>query len=191
MIFGNKLNKLSDEALMSMVIDGNNNAFGLIYDRFFERLYRYFYRMLGANSEKATDFAQDLFVKIIEKPHNYNPEKKFAIWIFVLASNMCKNEYRSLEVRQRHIQTASFDSVSETKIEQQLDNTQFKSDLIKEVHTLDEKHRDVFILRYEHELPIKEIATIVDCSEGTVKSRLFYSLKKLSDKLAIYNPKLN
>jgi RNA polymerase sigma-70 factor, ECF subfamily len=191
MIFGKNLHKITDEETMAMVIDGNRNAFSEIYDRYFERLFRYFFRMLGGDREKATDFAQDLFLKIIEKPEQYNPEKKFAIWIFVIASNMCKNEYRSLDVRQRHLQMSPPETKEHINYEQDMDNRRFREDLVTEVHRLDEKHRNVFLLRYEQELSIKEIAEIVDCSEGTVKSRLFYSLKKLSDKLSVYNPKLS
>ena len=50
------------------------------------------------------------------------------------------------------------------------------------------KHRTVFILRFKMNLSIKEIAEICEISDGTVKSRIFYCLKKLSGQLAEFNP---
>ena len=46
----------------------------------------------------------------------------------------------------------------------------------------------MFLLRYQQELSIKEIAAILGCPEGTVKSRIFYTLKKLSEKLQYFKP---
>jgi RNA polymerase sigma-70 factor, ECF subfamily len=56
-----------------------------------------------------------------------------------------------------------------------------------ELGLLDEKHRSVFILRFQEEMSIKEISESLGISEGTVKSRLFYTLKKLSDKLKVFD----
>ena len=54
---------------------------------------------------------------------------------------------------------------------------------------LSETHREVFVLRYQEELSIKEISEIMTCSEGTVKSRIFYALRKLSQRLQAFDPK--
>ena len=56
---------------------------------------------------------------------------------------------------------------------------------------LDHKHREVFEMRHIQGLSIKEIAEILDISDGTVKSRLFYATKNLAEKLKEYNPVLN
>ena len=57
------------------------------------------------------------------------------------------------------------------------------SEIMKYIYLLPIKHRTTVILFYYNELSIKEIASIMDCSEGTVKSRLFYSKKFLKDKI--------
>ena len=56
---------------------------------------------------------------------------------------------------------------------------------------LDEKHKIVFLLRYQQDISLREIAEILDCPEGTVKLRLFNTIKKLSEKLIIFDPKIN
>ena len=56
----------------------------------------------------------------------------------------------------------------------------------QELSKYEEKHYSTFVLRYQHELSIKEIAEISDCPEGSVKSRLFYVTQKLVDKMKDY-----
>ncbi|MDP7122228.1 MAG: sigma-70 family RNA polymerase sigma factor, partial [Candidatus Marinimicrobia bacterium] len=75
------------------------SAFDELYARYSSRLFHYFYRMLGGNPEKARDFLQDIFFKIVENPDRFHTGNRFSSWVFTIAHNMCKNEYRRLDVR--------------------------------------------------------------------------------------------
>ncbi|MBL4706022.1 MAG: sigma-70 family RNA polymerase sigma factor [Flavobacteriales bacterium] len=185
--------ELTDELLMVKVADGESTAFSELYDRYATPLINYFYRMLWRDRAKAEDFMQELFTKLIHKPHLYNPERKFKTWLYSIANNMCKNEYRRMEVRKNT--SNGLDERSDVKdnnvlSDKLLDRTIFNDKLNEELLELSENHRSVFELRYREDLSIKEIAEIMECSEGTIKSRLFYTIKKLSDKLTAFNPKL-
>jgi len=147
--------------------------------------------MLGQDRDKAEDFTQDLFTKLIEKPQLFDTTKKFGTWIFSIACNMCKNEYRRLAVRKGTVNDESKalrakDEGSENVVDY-MDKKNFDQLLQVELGLLDEKHRSVFILRFQEEMSIKEISEALSISEGTVKSRLFYTLKKLSDKLKVFD----
>jgi RNA polymerase sigma-70 factor (ECF subfamily) len=98
-IFRKNYSEVSDEELMQNIRQGNTGAFDELYRRYNRRLLLYFYRMLGGDSEKAQDFLQDLFLKIFEKNNLFRNEARFSSWIFTVAHNMCKNEYRWLSVR--------------------------------------------------------------------------------------------
>lgn len=178
---------ITDEVLMQKAIDGDKMAFAAVYDRWHKRMYNYFRKMLWRDSEKAADFTQDLFIKIAEKPGAFNPQYAFSPWIYTLASNMCKNEYRKQSLR-RHSpidEIASQQQLSnphEKSIEKHIDEKDFFLRLDQILEELSEEHRNVFIWRYKEELSLKEIAQIAQCSEGTVKSRLFYALKKIGEK---------
>jgi RNA polymerase sigma factor (sigma-70 family) len=60
-----------------------------------------------------------------------------------------------------------------------------------ELETLDEIHKTVFLLHYREGFPLKDIAQTLDISEGTVKSRLHYTRKRLAERLAKYHPNIS
>lgn len=181
----------TDEALMKSIMNHDEHAFDEIYQRYSRRMLHYFYRMLNQNQTQAQDFMQDLFVKIIEQPHRFNPERKFSTWIYTIASNMCKNEYRSREVRKKVSSYGDLTGFSPLipSSENEIDHRQFFRCLETELDNLSTNHKEVFLFRYQEGLSIKEISQIMACSEGTVKSRVFYALKKLAGSLQVFNPK--
>ncbi len=183
----------TDERLMNAIKEGDTQAFDELYRRYSTKLLHYFYRMLGKNEEKAQDFLQDLFLKIVEKPHLFNSNMRFSTWVFTVASNMCKNEYRRLKVRingDRYVQdlNPTSEDIVLPNIDRQIDHAHFKKMLFEEVEKLDQTKKSTFLLRYQEHLSIKEISQVLDCSEGTVKSRLFYTTRKLAEKLRIFKP---
>jgi len=189
MIFSLNHKKMSDEDLMQKSANGDHRAFAKLYDRYGKKMHAYFYKMLWNDAEKAKDFTQDLFGKIIEKPHLFDQNKKFSSWIYSIAGNMCKNEYRSAEVRTRAGKELIYTADGTSFNKENTDMNFFKDDLDKALDLLNEDQRIVFIMKYKQGFKTKEIAECMDCSEGTVKSRLFYALKILSKELSMYNPK--
>jgi RNA polymerase sigma-70 factor (ECF subfamily) len=192
--FKAKYKKLGDEQLMRDIQQGDVSAFNELYDRYSNRLLFYFFRELGGDEEKAQDFLQELFLKIVEKPNLFCTEKKFSTWIFTVAYNMCKNEYRRLEIR-----NVIDNSVDVHKIpsdvdsdyhpaERKIDRESFENALMAELEKLEDGHRSAFLLRFQQNLTLKEIGDILSCSEGTVKSRLFYTTHKLASRLKAFNP---
>jgi RNA polymerase sigma-70 factor (ECF subfamily) len=193
-VFKHRYKKFDDEKLMECIQRGDTSAFNELYNRYSKRLLFYFFRELGGDEEKAQDFLQEIFLKIIEKPDLFCTEKKFSTWIFAVAYNMCKNEYRRLEVRSVVNSTANMDGTSQDldsdyhQLERNMDQKTFENALIAELEKFDDGHRSAFLLRYQQDFSIKEIGEILSCSEGTVKSRLFYTTQKLAAKLKAFNP---
>jgi RNA polymerase sigma-70 factor (ECF subfamily) len=174
----------SDEELMRLLsMQGEAGAFSELYDRYGSRMHRYFYRLLGQNTHRADDFTQDLFLKIIEKGSLYDARRRFSTWIYTVAGNMVKNEYRRLS---RIPELPRIPEQYEVFFSEKIDNLLFEKELTNALSELDEVQRQCFILRYQEELPMKDIAEILDCPEGTVKSRLFYTLKKLANRLRAF-----
>jgi RNA polymerase sigma-70 factor (ECF subfamily) len=191
---GRKYKAFTDEELMQMIAKGDVMAFEELYDRYSKPMVNYFCRMLWKDREKAQDFMQDLFTKIVNRPDQYDSSRNFKTWLYSIANNMCKNEYRKQEVRKNtvkmtHENIKVYDESPEKS--RLMDAEVFNEMLDKELEELEEVQRSTFLMRFKMDLSIKEIAEIHQCSEGTVKSRIFYTLKKLSEKLKMFDPNLS
>jgi RNA polymerase sigma-70 factor, ECF subfamily len=184
-MFKNKPNQKTDEALMHLLQQGDAKALSELYSRYSKPLVRYFYRMLWRDAALAQDLLQDLFVRLIEKPHYFNIEKKFSTWVYSVAHNMCKNQYR----KQQHIQHARTEILGsqhegkESTIVTDLDHREFTKTLDKVMTQWEEDDRSLFVFRHEMEMTFAEIGAVLNCPEGTAKSRWFYLRKELAQQL--------
>ena len=176
----------SDESLMHCLAQQRDErAFAELYDRYSARMYRFFLRMLGRNAAQAEDFTQDLFLKTMEKSVFFDPSRKFSTWLYTLASNMCKNEYR----RRNPFVSPDFgldQALPMTEHQPEyLDKPFLEKQLQHAIDRLDDIHRQCFVLRWQEELSVREIADIVGCPEGTVKSRLHHALRKVTKEVEV------
>jgi RNA polymerase sigma factor (sigma-70 family) len=185
----NAWHQRSDEEIMQAIHARDAAAFEALYDRYAKLLLNYFHRMLWKDKEKARDFVQELFTKIIHKPELFDASRPFKTWVYSVAHNMCKNEYAKHEVRTAAARTLRAESASHTHGDgaaSSMDRSAFNRDLRSALNELDDVKRTTFELRFYQELSITEISEVMQCSEGTVKSRLFYTLKELNSQLKVY-----
>lgn len=187
-LFRKDIGTFSDEDLMVMLATNRRNeALTELHSRYAKRILGFFIRMFRGDRDKAQDFTQDLFLRVLDKHAQFNPERKFYTWMYVIASNMCKTEFR----KSPNIQISENDSMVSIGAkwnENIADKSLFQDELKKSIEQLEEHHQLTFVLRYMQELSVKEIAEITEVSQGTVKSRLFYSTKKITAKLEMFNP---
>jgi RNA polymerase sigma-70 factor (ECF subfamily) len=189
-LFKPSYNTLSDEKLMQTLSRGDKRAFDELYKRYAKTLKGYFMRMLWKNESKAEDFVHDLFVKIIHNPDLFDSNRSFKTWVYSVACNMCKNEYKKQEIRKGTTSGIDqFYTISDKGIDvlNEVQMSHFGAQLEKMLDKLKSEHQEVFTLRHMEGLSIKEIAEVLDVNEGTVKSRLFYATKYLADKLKEFN----
>ena len=192
-LFKPKYNSLTDEELMKALSKGDHRAFDELYKRFYAQLLGYFKNMLWGDREKAEDMVHDIFAKIIKNPDYFDTNRSFRTWLFSVASNMCKNEYKKQAVRKNtSTGVEDYRSISSsTNVLAEVQDIQFQQAFEENLAKMDEKRREVFALRHLEGLSMKEIAEVMEINEGTVKSRLFYATKFLAEKLKVYNPVLN
>ena len=193
-LFGPQHIKMSDEELMRCITQGDKRAFDELYKRYANPLLIYFIRMLWKDREKAEDFVHDLFAKIINKPELFDASRAFKTWVYSVANNMCKNEYKKQEVR-KNTSTGLNNTYAvadqNSNVLNEVQDSIFQEAFQRCLVDLDDKHKEVFSMRHEDGLSIKEIAEILEISDGTVKSRLFYATKYLSESLKEFNPTAN
>ena len=189
-LFKSPYSKQTDEELMSSLGRGDKRAFDEIYKRYSQPLFGYFMKLLARDQEKCEDMVHDLFTKIIRKPDYFDPSRSFKTWVYSVASNMCKNEYKRLAVR-KHVKNdmepAQFLKSSSDTL-RTVQEKDFSASLQKALVKMDDKHQSVFVLRHFEGLSMREIAKELSINEGTVKSRLFYATKTLAASLKEFNP---
>ena len=143
-----------------------------------EPLYRYIYIRCGYNRELAEDITQDVFVKAWEKRETFNPNRStLKNWIYIIARNHIIDFYRK-----KKIVGSSFNEEIEESIKQQgvsLEDELLLEDILKNLNRLNEKEKEVIVLRYVQDLDIRDVAQIIGKSENTTKVMIHRALKKL------------
>lgn len=176
---------------MLLICDCNKKAFEELYNRYNKRLLYFMYNMLNRDMERAQDLLQDVFLKIIENPQAFDVNRKFYSWIFTVAANHCRTEMRYLYKDHSSITTQNTGSITSDYKFNSLDETIFHGEMIRALNAMEIDHKETFLLRYQEGLSLNEIAEIMNCSLGTVKSRLHYTTKKLSLELKDFKILIN
>ena len=171
----------TDELLLPEIADGATAAFNELYSRYGQKMFSYFFRMLWKDKELAEDHTQELFLKIIKHARDFEATKSLSTWIYSIAHNMCKNEYRKKETRMKHASIKNNEQ-AESK-EKSIDLQKFRVAITRCVSQLSEEKKSLFILRFQEHLSVPEISRILAVPEGTIKSRIFYLLKDMTEDL--------
>jgi RNA polymerase sigma-70 factor (ECF subfamily) len=170
-------------------------AMGVLYERFRDRVYNVALRIVG-NSDEAADVLQDVFVLLFRKIHRFRARAVFASWVYRITVNVALDHLR----RRRRSPTPTTASVvldgpqeSETNSLTVPERSAASHDLEHHVRValgaLSYRLRIVIVLRYLEGLSYADIAEILDCSIGTVKSRLNRAHAAMRLELAdLYDP---
>ena len=178
-----KLTALTDDKLVSLYADGNNEAFDTLLNRHQNRVFTYILRIVK-DSEVANDIFQDTFVKAITtiKQNRYSEVGKFAAWITRIAHNLIIDYYR--QERSENLQSCDLPDLdilnrkdlSEETIEDKLVTHQIHNDIKRLVKALPELQREVLVMRYYHDMSFKEIADATNVSINTALGRMRYAI---------------
>ncbi len=173
---------------MLRIQKGDRKYFEYLYDRYQNKLFNFIYRFVG-DREQAEDLMHDLFIKVIESTNQFDTNRKFSTWIYALSINLCRNEIRKHSNRKQLIEeNFVIENFMNPDQQENIDKKTFKNEVHKYLETLNEENKSLILLRFHEDLSIPQISTIINLPEGTVKSRLFYLLKKIAVKLNAFHP---
>ena len=185
---------MTDEELVRRLVEGDTGAFDQLYGRYSRRLLHYCQGMLGHSGVRAQDLLQEIFLRLVEKGASFKRGARFSTWVFTVAHNLCCNELRHRQVRRSTI-VVDMDALPAVAgddycaVEKALDQRAFKEALWQQLDQLDQERRSVFLLRYQEEFTLQEISAVLECPVGTVKSRLFYTIRYLAGQLQAFDPR--
>lgn len=137
------------------------------------------------NKEVAEDLTQDIFVKCYNSLHTYKGKSKLKTWLWRIAINHCKDYLKSW-YNKKIILTgneSTYIGVQKESVEQTVIQQDEDQRLASAVMNLPIKYREVIYLFYFEELPIKEIAVVIEVNENTVKTRLRKAKELLKARL--------
>ena len=153
-------------------------AFDTLVHKYYRSIYQFCYRRLNGDKESAADITQDVFLKLLENIHSVRMLGKFRNYLLTIAVNTCNNYFKKAKPEYVDMTSVDFTDESDTLIETVIqEETQIE--IQRAIDHLPDHQKEVIILRFYHELKIREIAAVTKTSIPTVKSRLHQGLKKL------------
>lgn len=164
---------------------GEEGAFTELYDRYRQVFFGFFFRMLYRDRLLAEDCLQELFIRIMEAAPRFDPSLRFRPWAFTIAYNLCRKEYRRRSRESEWEETHDWEVFREPEWKA-LDKEVERKWLADALDSLPQDQRECVVLRYQQGMSVRDIAEVMGCAEGTVKSRLHYALKKLSKKWNVW-----
>ena len=174
---------------------GDLGAYDELVRRYQERIYATIYHMT-ANHEDANDLAQETFIKAFHALRSFQGGSSFYTWIYRIAVNKTINFLKQRKARsQMSLDDLDFHAehdpdlvalISEKTPRREASLTELQEKLNEAMQRLSEPHRLVVTLHDVQGLSHEEIANIMGCNIGTVRSRLFYARQQLQGYLADY-----
>ena len=173
----------SDDQLISLYVDGKNEAFDELLERHKDRIFMYIYHSVK-NEDLANDLFQDTFVKAITtiKQGRYVENGHFAAWVSRIAHNLIIDYFR--QVKNENLQSTDDDEsnilnrkeLSQSTIEDDMVASQIHTDVRRLIRTLPASQRQVLVMRYYKNMSFKEIADTTGVSINTALGRMRYAI---------------
>ncbi len=171
---------MEDDELIKLCQNGDKTAFEMLFRKYNKLVYGIAYRMTN-NKEDALDLTQDIFLNVYQNIHKFKFKSTFSTWLYRISVNMCIDELRKWK---------KYNNVSDTEFPHQIQAdertpedyaiSKERERLVKEaISSLNEKDRAIIVLRDMEGLSYNEIADVLKCSLGRVKSRIHEARKKL------------
>lgn len=165
---------LTDEQLVEkIIITKNDLLFGILYERYSNFVFNKCYGFANTRAE-AQDLTQEVFVKLYLKLRKFEGKSKFSTWMYSFTYNMCVDY-----VNKKTLDTVRSDSIDKEDFEYlqiEIDDYSLfhmKTDILKRaMENISPEDKMVLLLKYQDELPIKDIIYVLDIGESAVKMRL-------------------
>ncbi len=185
----------ADSANMERFQSGDEDAFEALVRSREREVYRTALRMLGGE-EDAMDASQETFIRAYRSLKAFRGEASFKTWIIGICINVCRNRLASSSERMKRRSSGLTRKSSEDGEETELPfadpspdpssaalGTELKEALVRALQKLSPEHREIIVLRDIQDLDYGEVSAILQCPEGTVKSRLCRARQALREAL--------
>jgi RNA polymerase sigma-70 factor (ECF subfamily) len=182
-----RLKPLDDSLLVDELKKGSEEAFVTLFDRFHGRIFNVVFRVLGDAAE-CEDVVQEVFMKVIRNIDSFNEQSTLYTWLYRIAVNAAVDTRKKFGPRKmasiydREGKSHEIPSLAEAPDRDP--QRREMADLLRDaLDQLSEDHKTILVLREFEGLSYNEIAEVLDCSKGTVESRLYRARNRLREKM--------
>ncbi len=170
--------------------EGDREAFRLLFENYKDRVFAIALYSLSGDETAASDVTQQIFLKLMKSINQYRGESEFSTWLYRMVVNACTDEHRR---RRRFLPwgDSNLSKVSEKRPqEKRFEGVELSTAVRKAIGELRPKFRLPILLKYIEGLSYEQIATVLNCSKGTVASRLNRGHKQLAVRLTYLKDQL-
>jgi len=168
----------SDAELMLQVRRGDLSGLAELFERYHRPLYRYFLHLSG-DRDLSEDLAQESFFRVLKHRDTYDARRPFSPWLYQIARNLHMDQMRKRKLES--IPEGHDPALDEDDADDKLGHRQELSLLRRALSRLPVEKREVLILSRFQNMKYEEIATVLGCEVGTVKTRVFRAMRALSE----------
>jgi RNA polymerase sigma-70 factor (ECF subfamily) len=184
----NQLALKADRALARLASSGDREAFRSIVDTNKQRMFTVA-RSVIEDAALAEDAVQEAFIKAYRALPDFRGDSRLSTWLhritYLTAIDMHRQRVRHLRLATDSLEDGAVaDSHSSARSDSGVESRQLQSHIAKALANLSDFEQTVFTLRHMQNFKLREIALVVDRSEGTVKNILFRAIRKMRDQLA-------
>lgn len=180
--------EFNEEKLLLLASQGDRDAFGLLYERYVDRIFNYVYYRTG-NLHDAEDLTARVFQRAMNHIHNYTDRGvPFSAWLYRIAHNLVANWHRDRSRKQEiPLEDLPILPSKGDHPEKNLVRSQEQEALLKLIRRLPAERQNLLILKFVENLSNAEIGAIMGRSEGAIKSLYHRTLLALRDQLGDQN----
>jgi RNA polymerase sigma-70 factor, ECF subfamily len=184
--------EVTDNDLMRQFSNCSTDAYNQIYYKYRKRLLNHIMFTFMWSQSDAEEIVQNSLIKVYEHKYLYKATYQFSTWIYTITKNLCLNEIK----RNKHrVSLDDNNSIEHNKIQFHYDYIDDNSEIKfiemlrlinNELTKMDEKYRQILILRYMDKMSLEEISKITDKNINTVKSLLKRGLETIKNNIETY-----
>ncbi len=173
----------SDIELMLRAKSGDDGAFSELMRRHYKGVVNFAYRFTRA-LETSEDLAQEVFLRVYRSREKYKPEAKFTTWLYKIASNVCltyvsRQKKGGVSLDDPDANTGDVDESKDPKADEMLYRKEIKEAVMSALESLPEREKIAIMLCKYEGFSYEEVAEVIGCSVGAVKSYVHRGRMKL------------
>lgn len=179
------MNHFSDEELVNLYVETQQNAyFERLYERYCDKVYR---KCLSFTKDpvRAEDLTHDVFLKLVVKLGSFRGQAKFSTWLYSITYNYCTDQLRSPHLRREVYMDEGWErlDVGADDENELVELAEMEAQQVQRaMEQLSADERTLLLMKYQHDMSIRDIAALNGLTESAVKMRL----KRSRDRLRKY-----